>query len=1137
MKRVLFGIVVFMMSICLYAGIHTYTDQSVLTDGHFVKIRVSETGVHILTYEQLASWGLKPEELRIFGYGGGMLEENFMLHRWDDLPSVAFYMHKGADGIFNAGDYVLFYAQGPVAWNLDSNKRWRHRTNPYSNYGYYFLSDDAGEQRLITMAEEIAGNVSSIASVDWYTNYQVHEKDEINLIDATGVSGGGREFYGELLNENVPNLSLSFASPNIRTDLPTCCFVDLAGTASESITTTIDLAGQKATSLIPAINVSDYYTKAEQDSLWLIVNALNSANQTVSLSFSCNASGAKAYLNYVEMNIPCRLVMQGNELAISNTSEFGLSPAIRFLMTNANAQTQIWRVTDGVNVEQMPITWNNDTLSWVGNNTTTAEKYMAVNVNIANNWKTPTLVGKVANQNLHALSDIDYVIICPEEFVEPATRLAKKHEVVDNLTWAVVTDEQVYNEFSSGTPDVTAYRWLMKMLYDKAAGVSTKQPKNLLLFGNGTFDNRKILPRSGESKLLVYQAKNSTIETQAYGTDDYCGFLLDNAGIDNKGMFNDVRAQMNIGVGRLPVKTMEEANQVADKICTYMDNQSLGKWKTQICFLADDGDHGLHVQTADAGAEKLRKENLDFVVNKIYLDAYTQEVNAAGESYPLAKNQFDNLLNNGMLFMNYSGHGGYNNITNELFMTLKDIQNMNNSNQGFWFLSTCSFSHFDGGITSAGEEAVLNPNGGAIGVLSSCRTVYATQNTILNRNLCDTIFGHKNAFNYNMTLGNATRIAKNMTGRDANKMAYVLLADPALRLNYPTTYQVKTTTQIDTLNALSVQTIKGYIQTEELDTATWFNGKLDITVMDKMQQITTRDNDESSESLKVKITYNDYPNTLFAGQTDVVNGHFEFTFMVPKDIRYNYGNGRITYYAFDNESGEEGIGHYEDFVIGGTSTVIIQDTIGPDLRIYLNNPEFQDGGSTYEFPHFFAHIYDENGINTVGTGIGHDLLMVIDGSPKHTYVLNSYFTADNNSYQQGQISYKMPEMEDGQHTLTFRAWDLLNNSSTAMLNFQVVKGQDPQIYKIVTYPNPVAQTENLMFQIEHDQPNEIIETTIHLYDLSGRHIHTHLQKGVKGIQWNIGELGINSGIYVYQVNIKTNTSNFVSKAGKIIVSK
>jgi hypothetical protein len=470
-------------------------------------------------------------------------------------------------------------------------------------------------------------------------------------------------------------------------------------------------------------------------------------------------------------------------------------------------------------------------------------------------------------------------------------------------------------------------------------------------------------------------------------------------------------------------------------------------------------------------------------------------------------------------------------------MKSADIQKMTNANQGFWFMATCSFAHFDGAITSAAEEAVLNPHGGAIGVLAACRTVYATQNTILNRNLCDTLFGHKNVFNYNMTLGEATRCAKNMTGRDPNKMPFILLGDPALKLNTPTNYQVKTITKLDTLNALSVQTIEGYIQTEEGDTATWFNGKLDITIFDKMQQITTRDNDEPIENNKVKLNYNDYPNTLFTGKTDVVDGKFEMTFMVPKDIRYNYGAGRIVYYAYDEETREEAVGHFEDFIIGGSSTVEAQDSIGPELHIYLNNPAFMDGDATYEFPHFYADIYDENGINTVGTGIGHDLLMIIDADPKQTYVLNDYFSASNNSYQQGQVSYKMAEQSEGMHSLTFRAWDLYNNSSIASLNYQVVKGMDPQIYKVVTYPNPVASTESLNIQIEYDQPDEVIQTAIYLYDISGKLVLTHTQKGAEGIRWNMGHMNVAPGIYVYQVNIKTTTSNYVSKAGKIIVTQ
>lgn len=1132
-KRLIFILCLCMFTLYGYAGLHSYAEQSVLREGKIVKIRVSETGVHAITYDELKEWGLQPENVRVLGYGGNVLSENFTLPKWDDVPSVAFYMDKGTDNVFNSGDYILFYARGSVGWEF-SGIRWKRTRNPYSNYGYYFLSDSAGEQRLITESERL--NDTNAYEVDWFTECMFHEVERVNLLDITGVNGGGREFYGELMSSSNNTLSISFKAQHVRTDKPMICYADVAATASENSTFMLQLAGSRVTTSVAPIDVSDFYTKANCGTLEMNVHATTTGVQEVKLQFRNNASAAVGYLNYVELLVPSDLVMRGNELAISNTQYISRTYNTRFTMTGASTTTQIWRVTDGVNIEKMPTTRTSDgKISWVGSNAQ-AEKYMAVDIK-ATGWKKPQYVHAIANQNLHALNNKDYVIICPEEFREQAIRLAKKHEEVDHLTWAVVTDEEVYNEFSSGTPDVSAYRWIMKMLYDRANGDVVRQPKNLLLMGNASYDNRNLLGDvSGVSRLLVYEAMNSTVETKAYASDDYCGFMDDNAGLDMYGKFSEARAKMNIGVGRLPVRTLEQVTQVVDKLCAYMDDRVLGKWKSQICFLADDGDSGLHVQTADLGAEKLRIDNPNFVVNKIYLDAYTQEVNASGERYPLAKNRFDNMMNNGVLFMNYSGHGGYNNITNELFMTTKDIRDMSNTNQAFWFLATCSFSHYDGGIPSAAEEAVLNPDGGAIGVLSACRTVYATQNTILNRNLCDTLFGHNDAFSYHVTLGEATYKAKNMTGMDENKMPYVLLGDPALRLNFPTDYEVRTITHLDTLHALTVQTIKGYIADSAGDTATWFNGPLDITIWDKLQEVMTNDNDVSNEANKKRIPFNDYPNTLFSGKTVVTDGLFEYTFMVPKDIRYNYGNGRIAYYAYDIETRGEGVGYFEDFVVGGSNPVEIVDTLGPKLNIYLNNPAFVDGDKTYEFPHFFADIYDENGINTVGSGIGHDLLMVIDDDPKQTYVLNDYFVAESNSYQRGKVSYKMPEMTEGTHRMTFRAWDLLNNSSTATLNFHVVKGMNPTLYQVVAYPNPITTSGVLNFQIEYDQPNEVIQTEICLYDVSGALLKEHHQKGTENVQLNLSEINVSPGIYIYQIKIKTPTSEFVSKVGKIIIT-
>ena len=1131
MRRLIVIVCGILLSVVGWAGIHRYADQSVLREGNIVKVRVSETGVHCIPFDTLKAWGLHPADVRVLGYGGQMLSENFTLAKWDDVPSVAFYMERGADGVFNSGDYILFYAQGTTRW-VAVDGIWCHTQNPYSRYGYYFISDSAGEQRLINNTTRKVESSSDIVDVDWYTYYAVHEKDSFNLVDLTGASGGGREFYGERISEQKPRLNILFPINGVRSDLECICRTSLAVASSQVSTLQVKFDDISTNYTAPALLVSDFYTKAELINGEIKGRISTTSNPKVEITYKNPPTGATAYLNYIAVNIPCTLNMSKNGMSISNISYLNQTEAIRFHMSNATANTQIWRVTDGVNIERMNTKLENGQLIWIGDNTT-AEKYIAITPT-KTGWHHPVKVGTVPNQNLHALTNIDYVIICPSDFVGAATKLAQKHEEVDALTWAVVTDQQVYNEFSSGTPDASAYRWLMKMLYDRR---KTDHPMSLLLLGHGTFDNRKIYKSSGEATLLTYQAYNSTKETTAYATDDYFGFMQDNAGIATDGSFNDISARMDISVGRLPAKNLQEANDMANKLCRYMDNSTLGKWKSQILFLADDGDHGIHVQSADLGAELLYKNNKSFILNKIYLDAHAQEVNAAGETYPIAKNQFDNLMNNGVLFMSYSGHGGYNNITNELFMKSADIKRMNNRNQAFWFLATCSFSHFDGGVVSAGEEAMLNPNGGAISVLSSCRTVYASQNEILQKHLCDTLFGHKDVYNYNMTIGEATRIAKNQTGRsDMNKMPYILLGDPALRLNYPCDYTIETTTRLDTLHALSTQTIEGYIHTSDNDTAHWFNGKIDITIFDKMQVTATKDNDEPVEEKKIIRTYNDYPNIIFTGQADVVDGKFSFTFIVPKDIRYNYGNGRIAYYAHDDEMRQDAIGYFEDFIIGGSSTVNILDTLGPDLRIYLNTPAFTDGGRTYEYPHFYADIYDEHGINTVGSGIGHDLLLVVDNDPKQTYVLNNYFTANNNSYQQGLVSYNMSQQSEGAHSLMFRAWDLFNNSSTAILNFQVIKGLGPQIYNVLTYPNPVSISGILNIDILHDQPDETIETIVNVYDISGKRVYAYQQTGTQSIAWDIASMGLTAGIYIYQVNIKTPTSEYTTKAGKIIIT-
>ena len=1114
MKKILFIAFWVLVSLPMMAGIHSYAERSVLADGHWVKIRVSESGVCRMSFSELRSAGLEPSQVRVFGYGGAQKEQDFSKPNIDDLPQVPVYVGE---------DYILFYVQGPISWTYNGS-RFAHTRNTYSDFGYYLLSDDAGDMLLFPEAEAVSG---SPTDVTYYSYYQVQDEDSVNLIDRTGVSGGGRTFYGEQFAAGQTR-TFTFSTPYANGD-NSSVYIDMAANAATTSTVKAKLNSTSAKSIYIS-SIPDHYTFGVAGTISMN-GASEEQNQRVTIQFVNSNASALAWLNYIEITTPSELVMTGSYMGIRSLVNRNTTNPVRFLLRNTTASTQIWDVTDLAAIQRMPTTMVDDQLAWVGTQADGVHEYIAVNTD-GTKFVQAEVVGEVKNQNLHALSNIDYIIICPEGYEDVSEDLAKAHEAKQAITYAIVTDQQVYNEFSSGTPDATAYRWLMKMLYDRAKNGIGQQPRWLLLMGHGTFDNRKLLRNSGTSLLLTYQSKNSVNEIKAYATDDYFAYLDDNEGtIDTQG-------RMDIGVGRLPVESLDEARTTVDKLIQYIRNEQTGKWKNQLVYLADDGENGTHTETAEKSAELVRIKNPDFIVHKIFLDAYPQEVNASGESYPLAKNRVLNLLKNGVLFFNYSGHGGYNAITNESILNLKDIAGMTNKNQAFWLFATCNFAQCDAGKRSAAETAVLNPKGGAIGILAATRTVYASQNTNLNRSVCDTLFGHSDVFHYDMTLGEAISIGKNLLGSDENKLAYVLLGDPCMRLNYPTDYHVETLTEMDTLNALSVQHVEGRIIDEDLNTVSDFNGKVDITIYDKMQSIPTRDNDNAGGDPRV-IAYNDYPNTIFSGATDVKDGLFNYTFMVPKDIRYNFDNGRIVYYAVTADSLEtaEAVGHFEQFIIGGTGSTVAIDTIGPEMEIYLNSPAFRNGDKTYATPRFFANLYDKNGINTAGAGIGHDLMLIIDDDPKMIYSLNEYFTAANNSYQAGQVSYLMEELANGPHSLTFRAWDLLNNSTTKSLNFIVEAGLDPSIYNVTTYPNPVQQSGVVHLIVNYDQPDELIETEIYLYNTAGQMVYSHKQDNPDAVSINLPSLGLNTGVYIYSVKIKSASSKYSTTSGKIIVTK
>jgi hypothetical protein len=1119
-------IVLFFAPLTAEAGMYPFKTSSVLAEGKFVKIRIKESGVYRLTFEDLNSMGITPANVRIFGYGGAVLKQNFSTDKYDDLPEVTIHMEKGADGVFNSGDYILFYAQGVNSWSYDlSRGMFTHVLNYYANHGHYFVTSDAGTGRTIEATTVTVPDGVTVNPISEFVDYAVYEKELISLATS------GKEFYGEVFGDML-SLNINMTFPNVlKTANAVKARLDVAALSSDPSSFQLTLhGGQQKNLTIAARTPNDNYEKGRAaNGVFTFTPTADLLN--FNLTYQKSNSSSKAYLNYLVVNARRELTMSGSSMRIQNVDFLGSGTFDLYTLSNAGSKIQIWDITDPVNTTRMPATLNDGKLQFHAPNTA-LRTYLAIDPSAASSFPKPEVVGAVANQNLHAMPRADLFIITHPLFLAQAQRLAQEHNDKGEITAAVVTTEQIYNEFSSGNPDATAYRWFLKMFYDRANDLASPalRPKYLLLFGRGSFDNRKVLPTSSESFVLTYQTENSLVETLSYVTDDYFAFLDDWEG-------NQVPAHsMDVGVGRFPVTSVQEATDVVNKSISYMRNTRKGIWKNQLLYLADDGDGALHMRQADSIASMISRANPAFQMNKIYLDAYQQEVNASGESYPVARAQFLNLVRKGVFLLDFVGHAGATGWTNEQILSNADVKNLSNANLPLWVGATCNFLQYDIPSVSAGEQVLLNPVGGGIGIISAARPVYASQNMNINKLINQFLFVKENG--KHLRLGDVLMRAKNGLGTEINKLSYVLMGDPALRLNYPTEFKVVTTRvngvdaqSADTLRALSLASLAGHIADQEGNIIPDFNGYVQVNVYDKVQRITTLNNDKNGF-----LTYNDRPNTLFSGVAAVKDGEFIINFMLPKDIRYNYGSGRVNYYAYDSQYDMEAQGFFENFVVGGSNTDFVYETDGPEIKMYLNSPDFVNGGKVNETPVFFAEISDINGINQIGSGIGHDMMLVVDEDPGQTYILNEFYESALNDYTKGTLRFKLPELRSGKHTLRFRAWDLLNNSSVKTIEFEVVKGLQPQILNIYNYPNPVKQ--NTRFVIEHDRPETVLDATIDIYDTSGRRVWTFKQSTLDEISWDASDSfgkKLKTGVYMYRISIQTSDKQVYSKMNKLMI--
>ncbi len=1114
--------------------------SSVLESGQWYKIATGEDAVYKVDYKFLEECGFEmtavsSNSIRLFGTKSGVLSLENDIEKTDDLIEVAIEVVDGGDGIFNNGDYFLFYGEDQDNWS-EAGAKFVHEKNPYADSNAYFITVNASlpaAKRITEQTDLISNYTTSI-----YDFVDFHEVDLFNLIKS------GRQWYGEQLGQ-VPFYDFGFSVPDIvnteRAYLSVSYAarsVSLSGTSmkvsipNQGITTKTN-----SISPVPSGYASEYAKGGSFQFEFMPVGS----NFLTKIEF-LNSSNPQAvgWVDELELNAKRSLKIRDSFMSFRDRETVGANRITKFNLSAIDDNFQVWDVTDLGQVKRMRLNGSVTSGFWFTQITDTLREFIAFEIG---SYKIPTKVKPVENQNLHSLRNIDYVILTHPLFKTYAEQIADLHRQSDDFEVAVIEIEKVYNEFSGGVQDITAIKELMRMLYKRAIAENGTLPGYLLLFGDASYDYKNRI--SGNSNFIPsYQTSNSLSPTSSIVSDDYFGLLDDDEGQ----AMNDL---VDIGVGRLPARSRAEAEAMVNKTIAYSSSRSFGEWRNWLAFVADDSESNGNPFVFMNDADDLDKIVADSAsrmnIQKLFMDSYTQVSGSGGQRYPDGAAAISERVEKGALMMYYIGHGGELGWAHERVLEVGTINKWSNSPRLPVFVTaTCEFTRYDDPRrTSAGEYVMLNPDGGGVALLTTTRAVYGSPNLTLTTRFTEAAFS--SIASGQQRLGDLTRLTKvrslavGDTGTAGagslianNTRCFTLLGDPALKLAYPE-YDVIITQMPDTIMALDKVKITGRVADQNGNTLGDFNGIVIPVVFDKESNLRTQNNDG-----KGAYDYTERRSIVFRGKVRAVNGLFEVEFIVPKDIEKEYGIGKVSAYAYDEA--RDASGSYFEFIIGGLSSNPVVDEDGPEIDLYMNNTKFVFGGLTDQDPDLFAILQDFSGINMVGTGIGHDLIAVLDGNSSNTLVMNDYYEADINSYQSGKVLYPFNDLKEGLHTLKFQAWDVHNNPSEAYTEFVVANSEEFALDHILNYPNPFTTKTNFYF--EHNKPGQSLDVNIEVFTVSGK-----LVKSLRGayfsdgyrvgpIQWDgLDEYGdnIGKGVYLYKLNVKTPQGQTAEEFERLVI--
>ncbi|WP_344788407.1 type IX secretion system sortase PorU [Postechiella marina] len=1129
--------------------------NSVLNSGDWYKFYVDTTGVFKLTKNFIERLGINtssidPRSIKIYGNGGDMIPYGNAENQLFDVLENAIKIVGEEDGVFNNEDYILFYAKGPKGYNSESNTN----INCYTDKTYYYINISSGNGKRIQNMSQPTGTVDLV--IDTFDDYAFHEKDIHNL----GTLG--RRWFGEHFDIETED-TFSFNFPDLVKTEPINIKVYVAAISTTPSSMEIQVNG--VTESTVAIGVSNDSNVAADSNFLGNVNVTTNNVDVKLLYDKAGNPSAVGYLDYISITAKRQLNFNGEQFQFEN-SETALTSGIgQYNITNASGVSEIWDVTDIFNVTGFENTESNSNLSFTSA-LGSLKKYVALTpsdffepkMDSNKTIRNQNIKGTVFLNSENNFQDVDYLIIAPNNMLDQAERLAEINRKQYNLNVKVFGLAEIYNEFSTGNQDIGAIRNLVKYVYDNASSPD-KRIKYLCLFGDASYDYKDRVPNN-TNIVPSWYSYNSFSYTSSYVSDDFYGMMDDNEG---EMATSD---KLDIAVGRVLADTPLRAKELVDKVALYYAKEALGRWQNNFLVVSDDVDkdwEGILQETTD-NVGNLVTENKPFInVVKIHTDAYQQESSAGGEKYPKVTEALVNAMNNGALVVNYFGHGGEDGLSEERILLKTDINALRNFYKLFCFVTvTCEFSKFDNPFReTAGELTYWNKQAGAVSLISTTRQVFVTFGINFNNALGQYLFSYNDSDAYEdyeyPSIAEALRLTKNdpsISGSSQRRLVFYI-GDPAMKLafskpNIKLTQlnDVPIAQATDTLKALSKIKMAGEVTDVSGNLLTNYKGTLSTTIYDKFIDKTTLANDGTRlNGTIVKLDFSTLGEAIFRGQASVTNGKFEFDFIVPKDISIPVGFGKVSFYSKNEELFLNNGGAEVDLIkIGGINEEAEEDNVGPVIALYMNDENFVSGGITNESPTLLVKLEDSNGINTA-SGIGHDIVAIIDGDETNPYVLNDYYQTEVDDYQKGEVSFPFRDLEPGLHTLTLKAWDVYNNSSVSEIQFVVHdKDQELVINNVLNYPNPFINYTEFWFNHNSSDP---LDVSIQIFTVSGKLVRTlngQTTGGVlatsslsKDIVWDgrddFGDK-IGKGVYIYKLTVKSNLLNKkVEKIEKLVI--